>query len=145
VKVPQSAEVSSEEAALSARDVALAARRSIDVAHARLAAGDALLLFGEGTRSRTASMQPLLTGVARYLDVADTWVLPVGLTGPERMFPIGGTLRPARAVMRVGAPIRAGAVMAQVNDDRRRAVDAIGRLIAELLPPAYRGVYSSGL
>jgi NADH-quinone oxidoreductase subunit N len=38
--------VSSGEAVLNARDVARAARRAIEVAHERLAAGDALILFG---------------------------------------------------------------------------------------------------
>ena len=42
IKVPQSADVSSEEAVLSAREVARAACRAIDVAYERLTAGDAL-------------------------------------------------------------------------------------------------------
>jgi 1-acyl-sn-glycerol-3-phosphate acyltransferase len=145
VKVPQSADVSSDEASLSARDVAIAARRSIGIAHERLAAGDALLLFGEGTRSRTSSMQPMLAGVARYVDVPGTWLLPVGLTGSELMFPIGGALRPARTIMRVGVPVRSDVLLAEADGDRRRAVDAIGRLIAELLPPEYRGVYAAAV
>lgn len=142
VKVPQSTEVSSEEAILSAREVARAARRSIEVARGRLGAGDALLLFGEGTRSRTGGMQPMLAGVARYLDVPGTWVLPVGLAGPEALFPVGdATLRPARVVMRLGSPIRADALLTRAGRDRRRIMDAIGLAVAELLPPAYRGVY----
>src|SRR5215471_2108571 len=105
IKVPQSTEVSSGEAAqLHARDVARAAHQAIEVAYARLAAGDALVLFGEGTRSRTATMQPMLAGVARYLSVPDTWVLPAGLTGPESLFPVdAATVHPARIVMRIGA------------------------------------------
>ena len=50
VKVPQSADVASDEAVLNGREVARAARRSIAVARERLQNGDALLLFGEGTR-----------------------------------------------------------------------------------------------
>ena len=47
VKVPQSAEVASGEAVLNSREVARAARRSIDVALGRLQEGDALVLFSE--------------------------------------------------------------------------------------------------
>ena len=146
IKVPQSADVSSEEAAASLRDVARAARRSIDVALGRLREGDALLLFGEGTRSRTAAMQPMLAGVARYLDVPGTWVVPVGLTGPEALFPVDdSTIRPARVTIRVGRAQPAEALRAHAGDDRRRVMDAIGLAIADLLSPAYRGVYGSHL
>lgn len=142
VKVPQSTDVASEEAVSSAREVAAAARRSIEAARARLAGGDALLLFAEGTRSRTAAMQPLLAGVGRYLDVPGTWVLPAGLTGAERLFPVGDSaLRPARVVVRFGPAIPAGALLDHARGDRRLVMDAIGLAIAELLPEDYRGVY----
>jgi 1-acyl-sn-glycerol-3-phosphate acyltransferase len=142
VKAPQSAGVSSEEAVLNVRDVARAARRAIDTALERLRAGDALLLFGEGTRSRTGEMQPILPGVARYLDVPGTWVVPAGLTGSEALFPIGeATIHPARIVIRFGRPFRADALVAAAGRDRRVIVDAIGLAVAALLPPEYRGVY----
>lgn len=122
--------------------MARAARRSIEVARERLRAGDALLLFGEGTRSRTGAMQPMLAGVARYLDVAGTWVLPVGLAGSEGLFPVGDpTLRPACVVMRVGRAFRADTLLARAAGDRRAVMDAIGLAVAEVLPPACRGVY----
>ncbi len=144
IKVPQSSEVSSEDAVLSTREVARAARRAIAVTHERLAAGDAVLLFGEGTRSRSAEMRPLLHGVARYLELPDTWVLPVALIGPEQLFPIGdSTLRPCRVVMHLGTPFRADDLLAAALHDRRTAVDAIGLAIADLLPPGYRGAYGN--
>ena len=142
IKVPQSADVSSEEAVLSRRDVAAAARRAIDVAGERLRAGDALLLFGEGTRSRSGAMQRLLPGVARYLDDGSAWLLPAGLAGPEHLFPIGDmALQPARVVMRAGRPIRAGRLRQCAAGDSRLITDAIGLAIAELIPRAYRGAY----
>ena len=63
------------------RDVARAARQSINVALDRLAQGDALLVFAEGTRSRSRDMQQMLAGAARYLECSGAWILPVGLTG----------------------------------------------------------------
>jgi 1-acyl-sn-glycerol-3-phosphate acyltransferase len=142
IKAPQSAEVSSGEAQLHARDVARAARQSIDVALARLAAGDALLLFGEGTRSRAACMQSMLAGVARYLDVPGTWILPAGLTGPESLFPVdAATVHAARVTMRIGRPLSAERLTAHAGGNRRVVMDAIGLAIAELLPAGYRGLY----
>lgn len=143
IKVPQSADVSSGEAQMHARDIARAARQSIDVALARLAAGDALLLFGEGTRSRSASMQPMLAGVARYLELPGTWVVPAALTGPESLFPVdAATVHPARVVLRFGPPLRAEDLLAQARGHRRAVMDAIGLAIADLLPSSYRGVYA---
>jgi 1-acyl-sn-glycerol-3-phosphate acyltransferase len=144
IKVPQSAAVSSEEAMLSAREVARAARQAIDVAYARLRAGDALLLFAEGSRSRTGGMQEMLAGVARYLDVPGTTVLPAGLTGPETLFPVGvNSVKRARVTLQLGAPFAADALRAAARGNRRVMMDAIGLAIAELLPPEYRGVYAN--
>lgn len=144
IKVPQSTEVSSAEAVLSVREVARAARQAIEVAHARLNAGDALLIFAEGTRTRTGGMQRFLPGVARYLKVPGIRILPVGLTGSEALFPVGtDRIQPAHMVMRIGRPIPADALLDRGRGDRRLTMDAIGLAVAELLPPEYRGVYGS--
>lgn len=142
VKVPQSSDVSSEDAVMSTRDVARAARQAIEVALGRLEAGDVLLLFPEGTRSRTAEMGRFLAGVARYLVRPGTWILPVGITGSEALFSVqDGSLRPAIVSARIGPPCRADAVLATAEGDRQRAMDAIGRGVSRLLPDTYRGVY----
>jgi len=143
LKVPQSTEVSSAEAVLDARAVAVAARRAIDVAHTRLRAGDALLLFGEGTRSRTGGMQRLLPATARYLDLPGAWVLPVGLAGTEALFPVGEPgLRRALVTMRVGHPLRVEGLFEAARRDRRQVMDTLGSTVASLLPAPYRGVYA---
>ncbi len=142
IKTPQSSALSSEEATMDSRSVARAARRSIQIAHDRVARGDALLVFGEGTRSRTRGMQPMLGGVARYLEGPEAIVLPIGITGTEALFPIGEeTLHPVQVVIRVGRPIDAAVLRARSLGDRRRLMDAVGLAIARLLPPEYRGVY----
>ena len=143
IKTPQSSGLSSEDAVMNPRDVARAARRSIDAAHDRLALGDALLVFAEGTRSRTNGMQQLLTGVTRYLELPDTWILPVGLVGSEALFPIGDeTVHSVRVVGRVGTPIRASELDERSGGDRRVMMDTVGSAIAQLLPPEYHGVYA---
>jgi len=146
IKVPQSADVSSEEAVLNPREVALAARQAIDVAAHRLAAGDALVLFGEGTRSRTAQMQRALPAVARYLEaMPEAWALPVGITGTEALFPVGDdTVRPTTVNLQIGPPIRADRLLTLCDGHRQATMDAVSLMIARLLPARYRGVYEDG-
>jgi hypothetical protein len=144
IKTPQSTTRSSEDAVMHPREVARVARRCIEIALDRVRRGEALLVFAEGTRSRSSGMQPTLTGVARYLEWPDTQVLPVGLTGTELMFPIGAeALHDVPIVARIGAPVDAGELRARTGGDRRAMMDDIGRSIAALLPEEHRGVYGA--
>lgn len=128
---------------MTAREVARAARGSIESARERLQHGDALLVFAEGTRSRSRGMQRLLTGVTRYLDGATTCVLPVGITGTEALFPIGEvTVHRVCVTARVGRPILAGTLRDRAAGDRRLMMDVVGLAIARLLPPEYQGAYA---
>ncbi len=144
IKVPQSSERSSEDAVMNPRDVARAARRAIDIAQERLALGEALLIFAEGSRSRTAQMQQFLAGTARYLELPGTWVLPIGIVGTEKLFPIDAAgVHPVPIMMNVGRPIPASDLRERFRRDRRMMMDCVGRAVADLLPPDYRGVYGS--
>ena len=144
VRTPQSHVLSTGAAAMNARDVARAARRSIAAAHERLAQGDALLVFGEGTRSRQATLQRMLAASARYLEAGDAWVLPVGITGTEELFPIGEPgLHPVRAAVTVGRPLRGADLLQASQGNRQLLMDAAGVAVSELLPESYHGVYGS--
>ena len=142
IKVPQSSGVSSEDAVMDPREVARAARRSIELAHERLRLGDALLVFAEGTRSRTRGMQPMLAAVTRYFEVPGTKILPVGIIGTEALFPIDDdALHPVRVEVRIGSPIGAEELRERCAGDRQGMIDSLGQTIAALLPPEYRGAY----
>ena len=144
IKVPQSSERSSEDAVMNPRDIARAARRAIQIAQERLSLGEALLIFAEGSRSRTAQMQQFLSGTARYLELPDTWVLPIGIAGTEKLFPIdGAALHPVPITMNIGRPMLASDLRRQFRRDRRMMMDCVGYAVADLLPPAYRGVYGA--
>lgn len=143
IKTPQSTAVSSGDAVMNPREVGRAALRTIRLAHDRLRAGDALLVFAEGTRSRSGGLQPLLPGVTRYLDVPGAWILPLGLTGTNAMFPVGDRkIHPARIDACVGSPIEARVLHERTGGDRRLMMDAVGLAIAAVLPPEYRGAYA---
>ena len=144
IKTPQSSSLSSEEAVMNTREVARAARQSIDTAQARIRLGDALLVFAEGTRSRSTGLQPMLPAVTRYLDVPDVRVLPVGIVGTEALFPIGDdALHPVRIDVCVGPPIDVEQLRTTASGDRRVIMDTVGRAIANLLPNEYRGAYDT--
>ena len=142
IKVPQSSERSSEDAVMNPRDVARAARRAIEIAHERLSLGEALLIFAEGSRSRSAQMQQFLPGTARYLEMPGTWVLPIGITGTEKLFPIdGAALHQVPITMNVGRPRSVADLRDRYQRDRRGMMNGIGYAVADLLPAEYRGVY----
>jgi 1-acyl-sn-glycerol-3-phosphate acyltransferase len=142
IKTPQSTALSSEDAVMHPREVARVARQCIEIALDRVRRGEALLVFAEGTRSRSFGMQQTLAGVARYLEWPGTQVLPVGLTGTELMFPIGEeALHDVPIVARLGPAIDAADLHALCGGDRRAMMDEVGRAIANLLPEEYQGVY----
>jgi 1-acyl-sn-glycerol-3-phosphate acyltransferase len=143
IKVPQSSERSSEEAVMNTREVAIAARRVIEIAHERLQLGEALLIFPEGSRSRSGAMQPLLQGVSRYLPLSNASILPIGIAGTEAMFPIGDErIHVVPIGMRIGAPIDVAALRRLTHSSRRLMMDVAGLAIARLLTSERRGVYA---
>ncbi len=143
VKTPQSASRASGDARMSPREVARLAARSLSAAHDRLDAGDALLIFVEGTRSRSGKMQRALTGVARYLKRPDLLIVPFGLAGSERLTPIASAefLYRTRVQARVGDPFPAAALLECCNRRPTQMMDVVGFRIAACLPVDYRGTY----
>jgi 1-acyl-sn-glycerol-3-phosphate acyltransferase len=142
IKIPQSQSRASGEAVMPPREAARITVATIAAARERLNGGDALLIFVEGTRSRSGSMQRALAGVERYLEVEGAVLIPLGIEGSERVTPIGdATLHPTRVTIRAAPTVPAERLLAACSRRRQLCMDVAGLLIAAALPDSYRGVY----
>jgi 1-acyl-sn-glycerol-3-phosphate acyltransferase len=142
IKIPQSPSVASEQEVLPAREIARIAGESLDLVQQRSQSGDHLLIFPEGSRSRTQALRPLLTAAGRYLERARGVLIPFAHWGTERLVPLAEDhVYPSRVQVRVGSAFPLEELLARCSRKRALLVDVVGFLIADLLPPAYRGVY----
>lgn len=105
LQTAQSTRVASEQAATSVREVARIAAQTVRQAEERMLAGDAVLLYPEGTRSRDGQLGPFLRGASRYARLPGLRVLPLALDGSERIYPIDDPhLHPATVRLVIGEP-----------------------------------------
>ena len=74
------------------RDNSRAAQESLDAALAHLRGGGAFGIYPEGTRSRDGRLYKGRTGVAWLALAAGCPVVPVALTGTDRLQPVGSRL-----------------------------------------------------
>jgi 1-acyl-sn-glycerol-3-phosphate acyltransferase len=117
------------------------------VAERVLEAGNVLLVFPEGTRSRTGALAEARDGLALLALRTGAPILPVGIDGTDRVWPRGTFPRPGgRVTVRVGEAFRVADVL-PTGVDRRAAkglaTKAIMDRIAALLPPHRRGPYGT--
>lgn len=117
-----------------------------------LTAKECVLVFPEGTYADPpdpAAMIPLKTGAAFLAMRTGAAVLPVGITGTERVWLLGRGWRPwrrPRVHVRYGAAYRpAPPPGLSAKATYQYVTDEMARRIAELLPEAYRGQYLGAL
>lgn len=110
-----------------------------------LARGEPVGFFPEGHRSRDGTLKEARNGASLLAIRAGVPLLPVGISGTNRIFPRGSRLpRRSKVTVRIGAPF----VLPHQPDGRLdRAMlaggtDRIMREIAALLPEAQRGSYA---
>ena len=127
------------------RDDSAAAMGSLVTALEVLGRGEAFGIYPEGTRSRDGRLYRGRTGVAHLALTSGAPVVPVGLTGTERIQPIGTRLpRLAKVTVAFGAPITVedeydGVALGRA---RRDLTDRIMTAIGELSGQEPAGVYN---
>ena len=110
-----------------------------------LKAGNALLVFPEGTRSPDGAMAPFMPGVHLIIKrCPEAMVVPIGVSGAHEALPLGGYLprlspmmlptRPGALCVAVGNPV-SGSQLA--NLPRQEAMDQMTRMVAEQLERAH--------
>jgi len=118
-------------------------RGALSAALDALGRGKIFGLAPEGTRSPNASLIRGRTGVAYLAYHGNVRVVPVAVTGTERVAADLGRLRRPRFTVRVGRPFHLPALDHDPRpEDLRRGADEVMCRIAALLPPVYRGVYA---
>ncbi|MGB9777399.1 MAG: lysophospholipid acyltransferase family protein [Anaerolineae bacterium] len=117
-------------------------REALRGAFEALQRGEVLGIAPEGTRARKVyALQSGKTGAAYIATRADVPIVPVGLTGTEKVKENIPRLRRTDVTVTIGKPFRlpeSGRVRGPKLDEY---TDLIMRRIAALLPPEYRGVY----
>lgn len=84
-----------------------------------------LVLFPEGTRSRTGTMAPFKSGIGMLVAGTDVPVVPCYIEGAYDAFPASAFLpRPKRVRLHVGAPL----TFANSPNDRQGCEDVVARL-----------------
>jgi len=118
-------------------------RRALRQALEVLERGEVLGLAPEGTRARGPyALRRGKTGAAYLAARADVPIVPVGLTGTEKVKQNLPRLRRTHVRVVVGEPFHLPE-NGKVRGEKLRAyTDLIMRHIAELLPEEYRGVYA---
>jgi 1-acyl-sn-glycerol-3-phosphate acyltransferase len=107
--------------------------------------GDMLVMFPEGTRSRTGGLGKGHPGTALVALRTGAPILPVAVTGTEAVRWPWIFLRPfsiKKVTVTIGEPFHLAPVERINNESAAEATDVIMRHIAALLPPEYRGVYA---
>jgi 1-acyl-sn-glycerol-3-phosphate acyltransferase len=117
-------------------------RGALEEALAVLQRGEVLGIAPEGTRSPTHALQKAKIGAAYLATRADVPLVPLAITGTEKIKHHLPRLRRAHVRVVVGKPFRLPENGHVRGQKLRQYTNIIMYRIAELLPEEYRGVYA---
>jgi len=110
-----------------------AAIKSMDKAGVRIRSGKSIVTFPEGTRSSTRQMLPLKKGGFHLAKSQGIPLMPVAISGSEKVLPKRGKLRSGRIKVKMGEPIMPDALaeltIEELKNEARRRLES---LLAEL-------------
>ena len=114
-------------------------RQALRAAEEQLKKGNILVIFPEGTRSRTRTIAKAHPGMGMIALRSGVPVVPVAISGSERILK---SFRP-RVTISYGEPMILTPKGNKITrEDIDEATEQVMRKIASMLPPKYRGVYS---
>lgn len=119
--------------------------RALHMAQRLLDRGEVVGLFPEGHRSPNSSLIPAKPGPAILALRTGVPVLPVAITGTEQLGSLLALFKRPRITVRVGEPFAFTADGRVTSQQAKAASEEMMRRVAELLPRAYRGVYSESV
>ena len=115
-------------------------REALRQADQVLARGLALVMFPEGMRSRSRQLRPAFPGSALIALRNGVPILPVGITGTEKIKGVAWLLRRPEITINIGQPFHLPSVKNKVTKvELAEFTSYMMERIAELLPPEYRG------
>ena len=115
-----------------------------------LKAGNDILIFPEGTRSRTGAMIEGKKGILLFAKMSRAEIIPIGMSGTDKLLPISEsgdmgaeTWHKSDVTINIGDKIEFP--KKEKDEDKHeyedKCMDILMRSIAALLPEHYRGVY----
>lgn len=105
--------------------------------------GTALIMFPEATRSKDGQLQTALPGSASIALQNKVSILPVGISGTEKMKGPFWMFRRPKVTVNIGRTFNLPDISGKVSKtDLAELTNTIMNQIAELLPPEQRGVYT---
>jgi len=118
-------------------------RKALRQAERVLTEGLALVMFPEATRSKNAQLQPAFPGSALVALRSGAPILPVGISGTEKIKGTAWWLHRPQLTVNIGHPFRLPAINGKLSKVELAGFTGfIMGHIAELLPAEYQGDYA---
>ncbi len=119
-------------------------RQALRQAYQVLADGLALIMFPEGMRSRRGQLRPAFFGAALIASRSGAPILPIGISGTEKLERLSWWWRRPKITVNIGHPLHLPPPRSKLTRvELAELTHSIMQHIAELLPQEYRGDYAN--